>query len=97
MAKTNSLKTGVGDKPTTRSKTIAGSEVELIVLPAGQYWPRFIGEKAAQADGWKNQIVPGLLSLSIAYGLLMQAGFLKDVMAYYGYKRHEVRRPGLPG
>jgi len=87
----------VGDKLTTKSRTITRSEVELLVLLAGEYAPQFLSEGAARADGWKTQLVPGPLSLSVAYGLLMQAGFLNDVIAYMGTSDMRFLAPVYPG
>ena len=87
----------IGDKLTTKSRMIARSEVELMVLLAGEYIPQFVSEEAARANGWKTQLVPGPLSLSIAYGLLMQSGFLKDVTAYMGTSDMRFLAPVYPG
>jgi acyl dehydratase len=87
----------VGDKLTTKSRTITRSEVELMALLAGEYAPQFLSEKGAQANGWKSQLVPGPLSLSVAYGLLMQAGFLKDIIAYMGTTDMRLLAPVYPG
>lgn len=87
----------VGDRLTTKSRTVSRSEVELAVLLAGEYAPQFLSEAAARANGWKTQLVPGLLSLSIGYGLLMQAGFLENVIAYMGTSRMRFPSPVYPG
>lgn len=83
----------VGDKVTTKSRTITRTEIELLALLGGDYAPQFLSEKAAQENGWKRQLVPGVHCLNVAYGLLIQAGFLKDVIAYMGTSNMKFMRP----
>jgi len=83
----------VGDKVTTKSRTITRTEIELLALLGGDYAPQFLSEKAAQENGWKRQLVPGIHCLNVAYGLLIQAGFLKDVIAYMGTSNMKFMRP----
>lgn len=72
----------IGDKVTTKSRTITRTEIELLALLGGDYAPQFLSEKAAKENGWERQLVPGVHCLNVAYGLLIQMGFLKDVIAY---------------
>jgi oxepin-CoA hydrolase/3-oxo-5,6-dehydrosuberyl-CoA semialdehyde dehydrogenase len=74
----------VGDKVTTKSRTITRTEIELLALLGGDYAPQFLSEKAAKENGWKRQLVPGVHCINVAYGLLIQMGFLKDIIAYMG-------------
>ncbi len=74
----------VGDRVTTKSRTITRTELELFALLGGDYAPQFLSEKAAKENGWERQLVPGPHCLNVAYGLLIQMGFLKDVIAYMG-------------
>lgn len=87
----------IGDKLTTKSRIISRSEIELTVLLAGEYAPQFIDEKSAQENGWRTQLTPGLVSLSICYGLLMQAGFLRSIIAYMGTSDMKFLGPVYPG
>jgi len=87
----------VGDRLITKSRVLTRSEVELQALLAGEYAPQFLSEDGARANGWKTTLVPGLLSLSIGYGLLMQAGFLRDVIAYMGTTNMRFLAPVHPG
>jgi oxepin-CoA hydrolase/3-oxo-5,6-dehydrosuberyl-CoA semialdehyde dehydrogenase len=72
----------VGDKVTTKSRTITRTEIELLALLGGDYAPQFLSERAAKENGWERQLVPGVHCLNVAYGLLIQMGFLGDVIAY---------------
>ena len=74
----------LGDKVTTKSRTITRTELELFALLGGDYAEQFLNEKSARQNGWERQLVPGLHCLNVAYGLLIQMGFLKDVIAYMG-------------
>ncbi len=72
----------IGDKVTTKSRTITRTEIELLALLGGDYAPQFLSESSAKENGWERQLVPGVHCLNVAYGLLIQMGFLKDVIAY---------------
>ena len=72
----------VGDKVTTKSRIITRTEIELLALLGGDYAPQFLSERAAKENGWERQLVPGVHCLNVAYGLLIQMGFLKDIIAY---------------
>ena len=87
----------IGDKLITKWRTISRADSELFALLGGDYAPQFLSEEAARDNGWKTQLVPGLCSLNIAYGLLIQAGFLQDVIAYMGTKNMEFLAPVYPG
>ena len=75
---------GVGDTFVTKPRIITKTDLELYAICTGDTHPLFLSEEAAKAAGWENQLVPGLLTFSIAHGLLTQAGFTKDVMALMG-------------
>ena len=87
----------VGDKLTTRSRVVTRTELELFALLGGDTAEQFLSERAARKSGWKDQLVPGLCTLNIAYGLLIQAGFLKDIVAYMGTDRMQFSGPVYPG
>ena len=74
----------VGDKITTKDRTISRTDIELGALMGGDYAAQFLSDKAAQESGWKSKLLPGVCCLNIAYGLLIQAGFLVDIIAYLG-------------
>ncbi len=87
----------VGDRLNTKSRVITRTEMELFALLGGDTADQFLSERAARESGWKNQLVPGLCTLNIAYGLLIQAGFLKDIVAYIGTDRMRFSNPVYPG
>jgi acyl dehydratase len=69
----------------------------LGALLGGDYAPQFFSEKAAQDSGWKTQLLPGICTVNIAYGLLIQAGFLSDIIAYMGTDNMRFHAPVYPG
>jgi oxepin-CoA hydrolase/3-oxo-5,6-dehydrosuberyl-CoA semialdehyde dehydrogenase len=87
----------IGDRITTKSRIITRSELELLAVIGGDYAPQFLSEEAAKAHGWKTQLVPGVITLHIAYGLLIQAGFLRDVIAYMASSNLRFLGPVYPG
>ncbi len=87
----------VGDRLTTKQRVISRTDVELFALLGGDIVPQFLSEEAAKAHGWKTQLVPGLCTLNIAYGLLIQAGFLADIIAYMGTADMKFLAPVYPG
>jgi acyl dehydratase len=87
----------IGDKLTTKTRIITKTDLELFALLGGDIAPQFLSEKAAQANKWKTQLVPGLCTLNIAYGLLIQAGFLADIIAYIGTTNMRFLAPVYPG
>jgi len=87
----------VGDRLTTKQRVISKTDVELFALLGGDIAPQFLNEEAAKAQGWKTQLVPGLCTLNIAYGLLIQAGFLADIIAYMGTANMRFLAPVYPG
>jgi oxepin-CoA hydrolase/3-oxo-5,6-dehydrosuberyl-CoA semialdehyde dehydrogenase len=87
----------IGDKLTTKSRVITKTDVELFALLGGDIAPQFLDENAARASGWKTQLVPGLCTLNIAYGLLIQAGFIADIIAYMQTSEMKFLSPVYPG
>jgi len=87
----------IGDKIITKSRTITKTDIELGALLGGDYAPQFLSEKAAQDSGWKTQLLPGICTVNIAYGLLIQAGFLSDIIAYMGTDNMRFHTPVYPG
>jgi oxepin-CoA hydrolase / 3-oxo-5,6-dehydrosuberyl-CoA semialdehyde dehydrogenase len=87
----------VGDRITTKQRTITRTDIEVGALLGGDYAAQFLSRESAQASGWKDQLLPGVCTLNIAYGLLIQAGFLADVVAYMGTDRLRFFQPVYPG
>ena len=86
----------VGDKIVTKSRVITRTDLELYAISTGDTHPMFLSEERAQSVGWKTQLVPWLLSYSIAVGLLIQSGFIADVIAYMGTDKMRFLAPVYP-
>lgn len=87
----------IGDKCTTKWRVISRTDCELFALLGGDIFATFLDPEAAKKKGWKTQVVPGLCTLNIAYGLLMQCGFIADVIAYMGTTNMQFVAPVYPG
>ncbi len=87
----------IGDTLITKYRTITRTDVELCALLGGDYAPQFLSKRSAIEAGWENQLLPGAFTLNIAYGLLIQAGFLSDVIAYIGTDNLRFHAPVYPG
>ena len=87
----------IGDKLTTKYRTITRTDIELGALLGGDYAPQFLSEKAAKDSGWKTQLLPGVCTLNIAYGLLIQSGYLADIVGYMGTDNLRFHAPVYPG
>ena len=86
----------IGDRFVTKSRVITRTDLELYAVSTGDTHPMFLSEEHAQAAGWKTQIVPGLLAYSIAVGLMIQSGFIADVIAYMGTDKMKFLAPVYP-
>ena len=86
-----------GDGCTTKWRMITRTDVELVALLGGDYAAPFLSPESAREIGFRDQILPGVGTLNIAYGMLIQCGFLKDVIAYMGTREMRFLLPVHPG
>jgi len=73
-----------GEKFITDSKTIVENDQSQFCQITANTLPIFLTDEAAQAKGWARRMVPGVMTMSCSIGLLEQAGFLDDVIAFMG-------------
>ncbi|MBI4772652.1 MAG: MaoC family dehydratase N-terminal domain-containing protein [Deltaproteobacteria bacterium] len=73
-----------GEKFVTDYKTIIEAEQSQFCQITANTLPIFLTDEAAQAKGWSGRMVPGVMTMSCSIGLLEQAGFLDDVIAFMG-------------
>jgi len=85
-----------GDRFITKSRVITKTDLELYAISTGDTHPMFLSEEQAKDAGWKTQLVPGLLTFSIAVGLLIQSGFISDVKAFLGTDKVKFNSPVYP-
>lgn len=86
----------VGDRVVTKPRVVTKTDLELYASATGDTHPMFLSEQYAQSLGWRTQIVPGLLSLSIAVGLMIQSGFIAEVVAFMGAREINFHLPVYP-
>ncbi len=86
----------IGDRFVSKPRVITKTDLELYAISTGDVHPMFLSEEVAQAAGWKTQLVPGLLTFSIAMGLLIQAGYTKDALAFMGTDKVRFNSPVYP-
>jgi len=86
----------IGGKFITKPRVVTKTDLELYAISTGDTHPMFLSEEHAKASGWKTQLVPGLLTFSIAVGLLIQSGFIADVIAFLGTDKVKFNAPVYP-
>ena len=86
----------IGDRFVTKSRVITKTDLELYAISTGNTHPMFLSEEYAKSLGWRTQLVPGLLSLSVAIGLLIQSGLAIHVMAFMGTDKVRFNAPVHP-
>ncbi len=83
MAKTLS-QSEIGATFKTAAKVITQSEQELFCAITENKLPMFLSDGAAHAKGWDRRLAPGVLTFSVAVGLMETSGILEDVVAFLG-------------
>ena len=82
--RTTLSKSEIGSKFSTGEKVITQAEEELFCSITENKLSMFLLDSAAQEKGWDKRIVPGVLTFSIAIGLMESSGLLDDVVAFLG-------------
>ncbi len=83
----------VGDTFVTKSRVVSRTEIELYASINGDILPVFLSEDASKQAGWEGQLAPGLLTFSLAVGLLIQSGFISQVAAFLGCDQVKFLKP----
>ncbi len=83
MSKTLS-QSEIGEVFRTGAKVITQSEEELFCVMTENKLPMFLSDEAALEKGWEKRIAPGVLTFSVAIGLMESSGILDDVVAFLG-------------
>ena len=87
----------VGDTVITISRTISASEVEHFAIITGDPLPQFLSRQRAQKQGFRDQVVPGYLTLSLAAGLRHHSGLTSHVIAFMGMDKMRLIAPVYVG
>ena len=74
----------IGETFKTGSKVITQSEEELFCAITENKLAMFLSDEAAQQKGWEKRLAPGVLTFSVAIGLMESSGILDDVVAFLG-------------
>ncbi|UCF94024.1 MAG: MaoC family dehydratase N-terminal domain-containing protein [Desulfobacterales bacterium] len=83
----------VGETFVTKSRVVTRTELELYASINGDTLPVFLSEEASRKAGWDGHLVPGLLTFSLAVGLLIQSGFISQVVAFLGCDQVKFLKP----
>lgn len=76
-----------GQKFMTDRKTITEEEQTQFCHITANTLPSFLTDEAAQSKGWERRLVPGVMTMSCSIGLMEQAGFLDDVVAFMAVEK----------
>lgn len=87
----------IGDRFSTRSRLITGTDVDLFAALTGATNPVFLDDECGREMGYKGRIVPGMLTLSLALGLQYGAGLLDHTRAFLGINSIRFLAPLTPG
>ena len=85
----------IGEKFTTRTRHVSGSEIELIVGLMGATNPLFLNEELAKSKGFEGKITPGVLISAYAFGLEYQTGIYDNIIALVGVDEMKYMAPLL--
>jgi len=87
----------VGDRFATKWRHLTRTDLEMNAIVNGDYHPMFFSEKVAQGLGWKTNLFPGLVTLNIAIGLLIQSRITIDTIGFLGMDEIRFSAPVYPG
>jgi acyl dehydratase len=87
----------IGATFTTAAKLITQTEEELFCVITENKLAMFLSDEAAQKKGWEKRIVPGVMTFSIAIGLMESSGILDDVVAFLGTDNLRFVKPAYIG
>ena len=77
----------LGDKFTTRSRIVTGTDIDMFAILTGATNPTFLDDTSAREMGHEQRIVPGLLILSLGLGLLYSLGLFDHLIALLGIEQ----------
>lgn len=87
----------IGATFATAAKLITQTEEELFCVITENKLAMFLSDEAAQKKGWEKRIVPGVMTFSIAIGLMESSGVLDDVVAFLGTDNLRFVKPAYIG
>lgn len=79
------------------SRTMTDDDIDRFIALSGLNNPLFTSDKTARERGHPGRLVPGPLILSLAMGLVQQAGLFNHVVAVLEFERLRFLAPVHPG
>ena len=78
-----------------QTKTITGSEIDLVAQLAGLDLPGFLNPNVARSWGFPDRVTPGPYVLACMFGLMARQGFLSNAL-WMGAENISFRAPVFP-
>lgn len=86
-----------GDKFTTRSRVVTGTDMDIFAALTGATNPLFLNEEFGKKQGFKGRIAPGMLILALAVGAQYSMGLFDHIVAFLGIDKLRFLSPVYPG
>jgi 3-hydroxybutyryl-CoA dehydratase len=86
-----------GDKFTTRSRVVTGTDADIFAALTGATNPLFLNEEFGKKQGFKGRIAPGMLILALAVGAQYSMGLFDHIIAFLGINKLRFLSPVYPG
>jgi 3-hydroxybutyryl-CoA dehydratase len=86
-----------GDKFTTRSRVVTGTDMDMFAALTGATNPLFLNEEFGRKQGFKGRIAPGILILALAVGGQYSMGLFDHIVAFLGIDKLKFLSPVYPG
>jgi acyl dehydratase len=86
-----------GDRFTTRSRVVTGTDVDIFAALTGATNPLFLNEEFGRKQGFKGRIAPGILILALAVGGQYSMELFDHIVAFLGIDKLKFLSPVYPG
>jgi acyl dehydratase len=86
-----------GDKFTTRSRVITGTDIDIFAALTGATNPLFLSEEFGRKQGFKGRVAPGMLVLALGVGAQYSTGLFDHIVAFLGIEKLKFLSPVYPG
>lgn len=77
----------------THGRTVSRSDVVNFAGVSGDFDQLHLDVEYGKATIFGRNVAHGLCGLTVASGLVVQTGILRNIMAFYGIERWEFRKP----
>ncbi len=86
-----------GDKFTTRSRVVTGTDIDMFAALTGATNPLFLDSEFGKKQGFGGRIAPGILILALAAGAQYSTGLFDHIIAFLGIDKLKFLNPVYPG